>query len=57
MERISSALIKAALFGIFAFTLYRDATQSITTEEAIAFERLVHPSLRDVIAGRRRPAR
>ncbi len=52
MERIFSALIKLALAGVFAFSLYRDATQSITTEEAIVFERLVHPSLRDVIAGR-----
>ena len=52
MERIFSALIKLSLLGIFSFTLYRDATRSITREEAIAFERLVHPSLRDVIAER-----
>ena len=39
----------ALLLAVFAVNLYRDATQSISTAEAVAFDRWVRPPLRDVL--------
>ena len=53
MEPSSTTLISriacALLLAVFALNLYRAATQSITTAEAVAFDRWVRPPLRDLL--------
>ena len=53
MERPSTASIDRVacllLLAVFAVNLYRAATQSITTPEAITFDRWVRPPLRDIL--------
>ena len=53
MEHASTVSTKAArwlLVALFAFNVYRAATQAITTDEAIAFDCCVRPPLHDILS-------
>lgn len=45
----SSRIALALLCGLFAVNVYRAATQSITTAEALEFDRRIRPPLRDIL--------
>ena len=52
MERVSTVSTKVALAllgAVFAVNVYRAAAQSITTSEAVVFDRLIRPPVRDWI--------
>lgn len=53
MERASTASTRTAralLWALFAVNVYRAATQSITADEAYAYDRFVRPPIREVLA-------